>query len=74
MPSRNESMRAFERLRLSTPLCDDASLVKLEEDAAEYLRKAKHRDASDDELISTVFSAHPSQGSARNAPSASSAR
>ena len=32
MPSRNETMRAFERLRLATPICDDASLVKLEED------------------------------------------
>ena len=48
-------MRAFERLRLVTPVCDDASLVKLEEDVAEYLREAKRRDASgSDELISTV--------------------
>jgi len=55
MPSRNETMRAFERLRLATPICDDASLVKLEEDVAEYLREAKGRDASGpDELISTV--------------------
>ena len=56
MPSRNETMRAFERLRLGTPICDDASLVKLEEDVAEYLREAKRRDASGpDELISTVL-------------------
>ena len=55
MPSRSETMRAFERLRLATPICDDASLVKLEEDVAEYLREAKRRDASGpDELISTV--------------------
>ena len=55
MPSRNGTMRAFERLRLATPICDDASLVKLEEDVAEYLREAKRRDASGpDELISTV--------------------
>jgi hypothetical protein len=55
MPSRNETMRAFERLRLVTPVCDDASLVKLEEDVAEYLREAKRRDASGpDGLISTV--------------------
>ena len=55
MSSRNETMRAFERLRLATPICDDASLVKLEEDVAEYLREAKYRDASgSDELISTV--------------------
>ena len=47
--------RAFERLRLATPICDDASLVKLEEDVAEYLREAKRRDAlGPDELISTV--------------------
>jgi hypothetical protein len=55
MPSRNETMRALERLRLATPICDDASLVKLDEDVAEYLRGAKRRDASGpDELISTV--------------------
>jgi hypothetical protein len=55
MPTRNETMRAFERLRLATPICDDESLVKLEEDAAEYLRETKRRDASGpDELISTV--------------------
>lgn len=56
MPTRNETMRAFERLRLATPICDDESLVKLEEDVAEYLREAKRRDASGpDELISTVI-------------------
>ena len=56
MPSRNDTMRAFERLRLATPICDDASLVKLEEDVAEYLREAKRRDAlGPDELISTVL-------------------
>jgi len=38
-------MRAFERLRLATPICDAASLVKLEEDVADYLREAKGRDA-----------------------------
>jgi hypothetical protein len=56
MPSHNETKRAFERLRLATPICDDASLMKLEEDVAEYLREAKRRDASGpDELISTVL-------------------
>ena len=55
MPSRNETTRAFERLRFETPICDDASLVELEKDVAEYLREAKGRDASGpDELISTV--------------------
>ena len=56
MPPRNEKIGAFERLRLATPICDDASLVKLEEEVAEYLREAKRRDASGpDELISTVL-------------------
>jgi hypothetical protein len=56
MPSRNETMRAFERLRSTTPICDDASLVKLEQDVAEYLREAKRRDASGpDEMISSVI-------------------
>jgi hypothetical protein len=48
--------RAFERLRLATPICDDASLMRLKDDVAEYLREAKRRDASGpDELISTVL-------------------
>jgi hypothetical protein len=56
MPSRDEAMRASERLRLATPICDDASLVTLEDDVAEYLREAKGRDASGpDEIISTVL-------------------
>lgn len=55
MSSRRESARARERLQLETPICDDASLVKLEEDAAEYLREAKRCDASGpEELISAV--------------------
>ena len=55
MPPRNETMRASERLQLATPICDDASLVKLEDDVTEYLREAKRRDVSGpDELISTV--------------------
>jgi hypothetical protein len=54
--SRNETMRALERLRLATPICDDASLAKLEEDVADYLREAKRCDASGpDDLISTVL-------------------
>jgi hypothetical protein len=56
MTSRNETMRALEQLRLATPICDDESLVNLEEDVAEYLREANRRDASGpDELISTVL-------------------
>jgi hypothetical protein len=57
MPSGRESALALERLRLATPICDDASL-KLEEEVAEYLRKAKRRDAlGPDEQISTVVDA-----------------
>ena len=58
MPSRRESERARERLRLATPICDDASLVKLEADVAEYLREANRRDAlQPDEIFSTVVDA-----------------
>jgi hypothetical protein len=56
MASGNETKRAFERLRLATPIWDDASLMNLEEDVADYLREARRRDASGpDELISTVL-------------------
>jgi hypothetical protein len=58
MTSRNESMHARERLQLATPICDDASLLKLEEEVAECLREAKCRDDSGpDELISTILDA-----------------
>ena len=52
MPSRSESMRARERLQSATPSCDDASLLKLDEEVAEYMREAKRREA--DELVSTL--------------------
>jgi hypothetical protein len=58
MPSRTESMRARERLQLATPICDDASLLKLEKEVAECLREAKCRDASGpNELVSTTLDA-----------------
>jgi hypothetical protein len=58
MPSGRESARVRERLQLATPICDEASLSKLEEKAAEYIREAKRRDPSQpDELISTVIDA-----------------
>jgi len=58
MPSEREFARARKRLQLSTPICDDASLLKLEEEVAEYLREAKRRDASGPgELVSTVVDA-----------------
>ena len=45
MRSSKELARARERLRFTTPICDDASLVKVEEEFAEYLREAIRRDA-----------------------------
>lgn len=58
MPSRNENKRARERLQSATPICDDANLLKLDEEVAEYVRQAKRRDASGpDELVSTVVGA-----------------
>jgi len=55
MPSNRESTRARERLQSATPICDDASLLKLEEKVAEYVREAKRRDALEpDELVSKV--------------------
>jgi hypothetical protein len=55
MPSRRELTRARERLQSATPICDDASLVKLEKDVAEYLREAERRDARQPaELFSTA--------------------
>jgi hypothetical protein len=47
-----------ERLQSATPICDGASLQKLDEEVAEYLREAKRRDAlGPDELVSTVVDA-----------------
>jgi hypothetical protein len=58
MPSRNESIRAIARLQLETPVSDDASLLKLQEQAADYVREAKRRAPSEpDELVSSVLDA-----------------
>jgi hypothetical protein len=58
MPSRNQSMRARERLQSATPICDDASLLKLDEEVAEYVREAKRRGALEPgELVSPVVDA-----------------
>ena len=55
MPSQNEIMRARDRLQSATPICDDASLLKLNEEVAEYVREAKRDDhLRPDELVSTV--------------------
>ncbi len=58
MVSRNEARRAHERLQLETPISDDANLLKLQAEAAAYLREVKRRDPSGpDEVISTVLDA-----------------
>ena len=53
MSSRNESMRARERLESATPISNDANLPKLDEEVAEYVREAKRRKGPD-ELVSTM--------------------
>jgi hypothetical protein len=58
MPSRNESTPAISQLQLETPISDDASLLKLQEQAAGYVREAKRRDPSGSaELVSAVLDA-----------------
>jgi hypothetical protein len=58
MPSRNETARAHARLQLETPISDDANLLKLQEQVADYVREAKSRDPTEpNELISTVIDA-----------------
>ena len=53
MPSEREFARARKRLQLATPICDDANLLKLDQEVAEYVREAKRRKGPD-ELVSTV--------------------
>ena len=58
MPSRNESLRARERLQSQAPLFEDANLSKLQEQAAQYVREAKQRDGSEPGVsVSTVLDA-----------------
>jgi hypothetical protein len=58
MPSRNESTRAISRLQLETPVSDNASLLKLQEQAVAYVREAKRRAPSEPhELVSSVVDA-----------------
>jgi hypothetical protein len=58
MPSRNERARARARLQLETPIYNDESLPKLQEQAADYVREAKCRNAEEpDQLVSTVIDA-----------------
>ena len=48
-------MRARDRLQSAAPICDDASLLKLDKEVAEYVSEAKRGDhLRPDELVSTV--------------------
>lgn len=58
MSSQKEAIRSRTRLQLETPITDDATLPQLQAQAADYIREAKRRDASEpDELVSTVVDA-----------------
>ena len=58
MHARTRPTRARTWLEQETPVSDDASLLKLQDQAAGYIREAKRRDPSEsDELISTVLDA-----------------
>ena len=58
MASRNEGVRSRARLQQETPISEDASLLVLQEQAAEYVRESKRRDTSEpDELIASVVDA-----------------
>ena len=53
MPSRNES--ALARLKLETPISDNANLLNLQKQVEDFVREAKRRDPSEpNELLSTV--------------------
>jgi hypothetical protein len=58
MPSRSELTRGCARLPLEKTISDDADLLKLQGQAAEFVREAKRRDPSEpDELAFTVVDA-----------------
>jgi hypothetical protein len=58
VPPGKEPTRTGEWLQVATPISDEANLVKLAEDLANYLRDAKRRDAlGPDELISPLVDA-----------------
>lgn len=58
MPSRNERALARARLQLETPISDDESLSKLQEQAANYVREAQCCNAQEPaRLVSTVMDA-----------------
>lgn len=56
MPSRNDILRAREQLESAAPICDEDSLMKLQEDVAELIREATLNDASKaDQLPSNII-------------------
>jgi hypothetical protein len=58
MPSRSEIARAHAWLQLETPISGDEDLLKLQDQAVEYISEAKRRDpAGPNELISSVIDA-----------------
>jgi hypothetical protein len=58
MPSRSEIARARARLQLETPISGDEDLLKLQDEAVEYVSEAKRRDpAGPNELVSSVIDA-----------------
>jgi hypothetical protein len=58
MPSRNEFARARARLQLETPISSDEDLLKLQDQAVEYISEAKRRDPTGpNELVSSVSDA-----------------
>jgi hypothetical protein len=59
MSSRNEGARAPPaNAQLETPVSDDATLLELQDQAANYVREAQRRNPSEpDELLSTVIDA-----------------
>lgn len=55
---RNKSAQATARLEMERPISDDASLLQLQQQAADYVREAKRRAPSEpDELVSSVLDA-----------------
>jgi hypothetical protein len=58
MPLRNEFARARARLQLETPISGDEDLLKLQDQAVEYIGETKRRDpAGPNELVSSVIDA-----------------
>jgi hypothetical protein len=58
MPSGSKMARARARLEAQAPVSNDVDLIKLQEQAEEYVREAMRRDPSGpNELISSVVDA-----------------